>query len=332
MRSSTFVAIRLRFLLGFALFLLGIHVSAARPAAAGESEPPTVDVGMFAASVYELDFYEGTYKTIFWVWFVHDDPDYNPLEAIEVTNARDYEIMESYGRKREDGRHYVAAKMRAEINQPWDISDFPFDSQRLDIVLESVGKDARQLSFKADSANSVNGPELDLSGWSVRPIESETSVFRYNTTFGEESAERLAFPRITFTIPIQRDNPKLFFEAYIGYIIAFMMCGTIWLTTAAHMPDYRIGMILAATFAAIGNKNVLESNYPSSPTLGLEDQIEICTFLLIALSLLLAVGCERLHLSGRAVLAERMNMRGFPVLLAAYLLAFAYFVLNAAYR
>lgn len=293
------------------------------------AEPAEVDVGMYVASVYDLDFYDGTFTTIFWVWFIYEDADYNPLEAIEVTNAREYDIMEHYGRQRSDGKQYIAAKMEAVINQPWDISNFPFDSQRLDIVLESVGKDATELVFTVDRTNSVTAQELLLSGWQEQPIEAETTVFQYNTTFGEETTELLSFPRVTFTVPLERNNAKLFFEVYIGYFIAFLMVAAIWLTAAMNMADYRIGMILAATFAAIGNKNVLESNYPSSPKLGLADQIEVSTFLLITVALVLSVGCERLHLSGRDALANKVNFLGFPVILTVYALFFGYFVIQA---
>lgn len=285
---------------------------------------------MFVASVYDLDFYDGTFSTIFWVWFIFEDESYDPLEAIEVTNARRYRIMESYGRVRSDGRSYIAAKLEAVINQPWDITDFPFDSQRLEIILESVGKDATQLRFDVDAENTVIAPDLWLSGWEEQPIQSETMVFKYNTTFGEESPELVAFPRVMFTIPLRRDNPKLFFEVYIGYFIAFLMCGAIWLTAASGMPDYRIGMILAATFAAIGNKNVLESNYPSSPNLGLSDHMEASTFVLITLSLVIAVGAERLHLVGHDRVANKLNFYGFPVILFIYAAYFSFSVYEAA--
>jgi len=301
----------------------------ARAQATSADEPSHVEIGVFVASVFDLDFYNGTFKTIFWVWFVHDDPEYNPVEAIEITNARDYEIMESYGYTRSDGRFYTAAKMRASINQDWDIADFPFDTQRLDIILESVGKDATELTFDVDRANSVNGPELHLDGWDLREIQATTTVFQYNTTFGEESDDLLSFPRVQFYITMERDNPKLFFEAYIGYMIAFLMCAVIWMTTTTKMPDYRIGMILAATFVTIGNKNTLESNYPPSPRLGLADQIEAATFILIVCSMVIAIGSERLAISGHTSLAEKINRYGMPLVLLIYLAQISYFVILA---
>ncbi|MEQ8442439.1 MAG: hypothetical protein RIM33_17625 [Alphaproteobacteria bacterium] len=310
------------------ILALAVFASFSQHARAQE-DTAHVEIGMFVASVFDLDFYNGTYKTIFWVWFIHDDPDYDPLEAIEITNARQYEVMESYGYTRADGRFYVAAKLRATINQPWDIADFPFDTQRLDIVLESVGKDSNELTFDVDRANSVNGPELHLDGWNLRPVQATTTVFQYNTTFGEESGNLLSFPRVQFYISMERDNPKLFFEAYIGYMIAFLMCAVIWLTRTMNMPDYRIGMILAATFVTIGNKNTLESNYPPSPRLGLADQIEAATFILIVCSMVIAVGAERLAISGRPQLAEKINRFGMPLILVIYLAQITHFVMLA---
>ena len=292
--------------------------------------PDEVEVGMFVSSIYDLDFYDGTFKTIFWVWFIFDDPAYNPLDAIEVTNARSYEVLESYGHGRDDGREYIAAKMQVTINQPWDVSDFPFDNQRLEIILESVGKDATQLVFNVDDENSIISRDLWLSGWTTLPIESSHAIYQYNSTFGEESTEAISFPRLVFAIPMERNNPKLFFEAYIGYLIAFLMCGAIWITIPFGMADYRIGMTLASLFAAIGNKNVLESNYPPSPTIGLSDQIEVITFLLITVSLFLSVGCERLHISGYQKIAHRLNLYGFPAMLLLYIGLLSFFVLQAA--
>lgn len=300
------------------------------PSNAVRAEPATVEVGIFVSSLYDLDFYDETFETIVWLWFVHDEPDYDPLSAMEFTNAREYERLESYSRFRSDGRRYVAAKYRLLVNQTWDIADFPFDRQRMDIVLESVGLDATQMKFVFDQDNSVIAKDLKLSGWAPGPVEGDPQVFTYNTTFGEESSELLAFPRVVFSIPLKRDNPKLFFEAYIGYLIAVLMCAAIWLTAASGMPDYRIGMILAAIFSAIGNKHVLESTYPSSPTLGLADYLEISTFLLITASMVLSVGCERLHLIGRDGLARRLNFVGIPIVLAIYAVFFVIFVTAAA--
>lgn len=309
-----------------ALVLLGIGFLGPGFTKVAADEPAKVEIGLFVASVFDLDFYNGTFSTIFWIWFIHDDPNYDPVETVEITNARSYHIAESYSRTREDGRYYVAAKVDAVINQPWDISHFPFDNQQLDIVIESVGKDTSQMTFLVDGQHSVIGNEFSLTGWTNAPLEHETLAFQYNSNFGEEGAEQISFPRVKFSIPLSRDNPKLFFEAYIGYLIAFLMCAAIWVTTATQMAEYRIGLILAATFAVIGNKNVLESNYPSSPNFGLADQMEVSTFLLIACSLFLAVSCERLHRTGHSALAERVNQTAFPVVLGVYLVAFVTFV------
>jgi hypothetical protein len=299
------------------------------PAVQATGEQKSVTVGMFASSVFDLDFYQGTFTTIFWVWYIFDNAEYDPLDRIEIVNARDYSVMESYRLERNDGRYYVAAKMKAVINQPWDISKFPFDRQNLNIILESVGNDATEMRFVADSENSVNSPDLHLSGWKALPISGEPYVFKYNTNFGEDSPTLISFPRIKFSIPLQRDNPKLFFGAYIGYLIAFLMCAAIWMTAAKAMAEHRIGLILAATFAAIGNKNVLDSNYPTSPKFGFSDQLELSTFLLIAITLFLSVGCDRLTLKGRSALSENIYRYAFPCLLIGYIVVIATSLLNA---
>lgn len=304
--------------------------AASAPPADAQPRTARVDVGLFVASVYDLNFYDQTFKSNFWVWFLYDDPLYDPVAGIEITNAREYEVLEKYGRQREDGRYYVAAKFVAVINQPWDITDFPFDAQRLNIVIESVGKDSSLLEFGVDAENSVITPDLGLSGWHHLPLEAERQVFHYNTNFGEEAAGDLSFPRVQFTVPLRRSNPKLYFEVYIGYMIAFLMCSAILLTKPSGMPDYRIGMILAATFAAIGNKNVLESNYPSSPNIGLADQIEIATFALITLCMVIAVGAERLHLDGRDDLAAKSNRYALPFVLIVYAAFIGYCTVSAA--
>lgn len=292
-----------------------------------------VNVGLFVASAYDLDFHGGTFETIFWVWFIYDDPTYDPIAGMEITNARDYEVMESYGLLRDDRRYYKAAKIRAVINQPWDIADFPFDTQRLDIRIESVGLRRSELVYVPDRGDSITGPELHLPGWQVSPIEIETSAFTYNTAFGEnENAAFSAYSRIDFMVPLERANPKLFFEVYIGYAIAFLFCATIWLTSVTNMADYRIGMVLGATFAAIGNKTVFESRYPSATSLGLEDRIEIGTFLLIALCVIISVMAERLALAGRTRLARRLHNGILPAALAIYLVCMIAFVLAAQAR
>ncbi len=283
-----------------------------------EGDQEQVTVGVHIASIEDLDFFKGTFKTTFWVWWVYDEEAYAPHEQVEIINAADFKLETVVRRSLPDGSRHLAAKFVATIWQDWDLQHFPFDRQTLRIVIESVGLRAHQLQFYPDQEDSTIGRDLELDGWRILGVNLIPENYQYLSTFGIPSAKPAVYPRITAQIPIERDSITLFFSVYVGYLIAFLITSLLYLVDVLPLQP-RINMLMGSIFAAIGNKYVIDTNYPPPSTFSLAEKIGLSTFALIAIAFVVTVLSVKLIAAERAGLAGKLNRLTVSITVPAYL-------------
>ena len=113
----------------------------------------TVKVGVYVLSLFDIDYPHQSYSADFWLWFLYSSDSLDPTKTIEVSNAKS-STFESVDIEKKRGMNWGTVKCRAVIKQPWDARDFPFDHQKLKIVLEDAQADTTELVYIPDTANS----------------------------------------------------------------------------------------------------------------------------------------------------------------------------------
>ena len=122
------------------------------PSDAEDTEAIDYPIGIFITSLHDLDVTADTFGVDYWVWSIHP-PELNPLETLEFYNAK--EAHADLGQTAERGdRSWSQRKISAVVRHDWDLSNFPFDRQVLNIVLEEGAADTTALMYSADTANS----------------------------------------------------------------------------------------------------------------------------------------------------------------------------------
>ena len=300
----TFAALTLICIAGLSIGVVSPKAQVSPSLEAGEQEQ--VGFGVHIASIKDLDFFKGTFKATFWVWWLYDNENYAPHEQIEIINAADFKLESVVRRTLDDGSQHLAAKFVATLWQDWDLTHFPFDRQKLRIVLESVGLRAHQLQFYPDQENSTIGRNVDLDGWRILGVNLIPENYAYLSTFGVPSVKPAVYPRITTEVPIKRENIALFFSVYVGYLIAFLITSLLYVVDVLPLQP-RINMLMGSIFAAIGNKYVIDTNYPPPSSFSLAERIGLSTFALIAVAFLVTVVSVKLIGANRATLANRLN-------------------------
>ena len=53
------------------------------------AQPDTVRIGAFVNDVYDINLAEKSFSAQFWVWFNYRDSALNPIETLEVPNAKE---------------------------------------------------------------------------------------------------------------------------------------------------------------------------------------------------------------------------------------------------
>jgi hypothetical protein len=295
--------------------------------------PYNVPAGIFITSIYGFDFPNERYSVIFWLWTTYDTEklksvagaDYVPFQKIEVVNALNKIISptEQYLIPNPDGSTYAIAKFTAVINQHWDVRNFPLDKQNLTLVLESVGSTSSDLHFVPDLENSLISEELLLSGWKIGQLKLEALNYEYQSTFGDPSQKYGVYPRLLVQIPIQRLGGRLFINAFLGFFISFIITSMLYLLDT-DMLSSRLGLIMTALFAAVGNKYTIDSYFPNQTAFSLSDLVQIASFLIIAIGLvttMLGLRLVKLEKHELAVTIDRWTL-GLTVPLYIFSIAF----------
>lgn len=299
-----------------------------------QSGPPyNVPAGIFITSIYGFDFPNEKYSVIFWLWTTYDTeklkavagPDYVPFQKIEIVNALTKSISptEQYLIPNPDGSTYAIAKFTATINQHWDVRHFPLDKQELLLELESVGATSSTLHFVPDLQNSLISEELLLSGWRVGRLNLEAVNYEYRSTFGDPSQQYGVYPRLLVRIPIQRMGGRLFINAFLGFFISFIITSMLYLLDT-DMLSSRLGLIMTALFAAVGNKYTIDSYFPNQTAFSLSDLVQIASFVIIAIGLvttMLGLRLVKLDKHELAVAIDRWTL-GLTVPLYIFSIAF----------
>ncbi len=244
--------------------------------------------------------------------------EYVPFNKIEIVNAQNKIISptDQYVIENGDGTTYTIAKFTATVIQPWDVRNFPFDRQNLNLVIESVGLPSNMIRIVPDTQNSIISEELRISGWNVGGLQLDALDYTYQSTFGDPSQQLGVYPRIVAGIPIHRIGYRLFINAFLGFFISFLITSLHYLL---HV-DSRLGLIMTALFAAVGNKYTIDTYFPNQPAFSLSDLIQICSFRMIAIGLITTVMSLRLVKAGNEAHSNRLNHLALTIIVPAYIL------------
>jgi len=313
------------------LFSPSMTVGAASQSAHQEAETTIqIPVGIFVTSIHGVDFRSEQYTVTFWLWSTFPTEamkealgsDYVPFNAIEVVNAQNKTISQTDQYIIPDpktGTTYAIAKFTATINQHWDVRNFPFDRQTLLIIIESVGNQSSIINFIPDTSNSLVSEELTLNGWVLEDLQLNALNYEYRSTFGDPSGQIGVYPRIMVEIPIRRIGFRLFINSFLGFFIAYIIISLVYFQEV----DSRIGLIMTAIFAAVGNKYTIDTYFPNQSAFSLSDLIQICTFGMIAAGILTTIISMRLIKSGKQQQATKIDKLAQYVMVPAYIIVIA---------
>ena len=271
-----------------------------------------IPIGVYVTSLYNLDIPNKSFTIKAWIWSTYDPKkmpnSFKFYNKIEFTNARDWHIIESenFTIDNLDGTRHTMTKFTANINQDWDIRHFPFDQQTMMLKIESIELDSYAIQYVPDMKNSLISDDLVLSGWDISPIQIRSFDYKYPTTFGLQNGTRGIYPRMTVTIPITRDGTRIFWTYFLGFFVAYVIISILPFFNRT-MIDSRVGLIMSALFACVGNKYTIDLLLPSNAVFTLSDLIQVATFIIVGLGLLSSVMIVLLSKKGKQELAYRID-------------------------
>jgi len=309
-----------------ALAFLAMASGAAR---AGE-EPKVIKIGLFITNLFDVDFARQGVEAQFWVWFNHTDPTFDPKEDIEIVNAREVETLNASRTDTGDKGLWDQVKYSAVLNEAWNVRNYPFDRQKIRIMLESTQADARALKFEPDVEGTKLRRDLSLAGWRIEGMTIVSANEFYETAYGDPTMSSIGpsiYPRITVEIDVKRNGWRLLMSTFIGFGLAIALAGIV-LTSSAfrHSSEVidigaQLAIATGALFSTVGSGYILQSGLPPTTEFSLADAFQITAFTVTFLTMLMifVVHVMRKRRMWRAALTTGRVLFGFYLVSVAWI-------------
>jgi len=262
------------------------------------------------------------WKVEFYIWFRWEAigalEKYEPLKSMELMNGR-IDGITSKLEKRIDFLNYAVARVTATVYKNWELEKFPFDTQRVEVLVEDSQFVSDALQFVPDYANSGLSGEIKLPGWQFSGFPSEVVLKPYKSNFGDISLPtgfESNYSRLKFGMDMTRDSPaqafKLLGTAIIATLVAFIAFGI-----RATDVDPRFGLGVGALFAVIASSFIVASTVPDAGVLTIADWVHIVAMWFIFASLVQSAYCLKWDEAGAKAKSRRVDFWSiiiFPLL------------------
>ena len=273
------------------------------------ANPSERTLGIYITSLRDFNVTNDSFGADYWLWSVHP-PGANPLDDVEFVNAK--QVDTRLGRTaRRRNVSWSRQKVRATVLHNWDLSNFPFDRQTLQIDLRLT--DPSMLTYRPDKAESGYGRNIAPNGWRVTDFQIQKRSVKYATTFGDpEASGGSSQDYFRVTLQIERKNPTGFFQMIAGVYAAFALgcLSFLMVPDQATVFSGRITLLAAALFAVVVNLQVSDAMLGSLDKLGLVQKIHILAMAYVFVAALLAIVSRRGYDSGQKVRAKRRDLVG----------------------
>jgi hypothetical protein len=296
-----------------------------RPNAGGE--PDEITVGLGVLDIVDIDdraqvFTADLFVQIEWQdsrLAVDDDADTDlrtlPLDEIwhprlTVINNRGLEFLfPEVATVDRQGNVVARQRITGPLAVDLDLRDFPFDTQRLPIIVVSYEYSPSEIVFSAASRLVTRLDELAGEGWTYEALEPERSVYRLQE--GGRGGSQ-----ISFAVMAQRQAGYYIFTLALPMtLILFLAWMVHWLPV--DIIPARMGTATATVFSLIAFGVSFRLTLPKIPYLTDADRFVLYSTLLVLVSLAVTVTSVRWASTDRKVAAEKLTRQArlaFPLL------------------
>lgn len=257
-----------------------------------QEQPPAtaqiVKIGFYPVSVHQLDIANSTYYIDTYVW-LRWKGEIDPTKTIEFVNmvedwARQLSFLLPKPKREADGSFYQIMRLEGRFNQPFSLSDFPLDQQRLSIKVEDQTYGIDRLAFVIDTKDSGVGDLVRIPGWNLEGWKAETFAHDYQTDFGDKDTPQV-YSMARFSIEISRPVSFFFWKLLLPLFMV-IIAAIAALLIRPQLLGERAALPAAALLSAIFLQKSYSDSLPDLGYLVLMDQIYLIAYPLIILTLI----------------------------------------------
>jgi hypothetical protein len=286
-------------------------------------DKPTT-VGLYLQSLSMIDTSANSFTVDFYLWTVSSAAGPDPLAPFSLPQSQNRKILENWIERSEETLWSVR-QVRAVMAKDWDMSNYPFDRHRVQLVIGPYSDASEVPPFVIDQKNSGFGSLAATTGWDIQDFHLSVKSVKYPTNFGDPFAHEKnnSYKWVVASFELHRQGAWIFANLMVGANIAFFAAMLACFMKTNHPPIFagRMSLQIAALFAIIINHRQILPTGGRLTITTLPDELHLRLYLLVFASLLLTLRSRMLNEAGREEFAVRWERRGTLILLAIFLIA-----------
>lgn len=253
--------------------------------------PDEVLVGMYVANIQVVSPDTNSFAADIYTWFRWSNPKLKPWKTVEFMNLHEAWQLTTTSqqdgpRRQPDGTLYYASRAQGFFNSPLNLRDYPFGTQKLNIVLEDFESESSQMRFITDPDSVAIDPELSLPGYTVGMPKIKVSSFTYPTNFGDSDlTANERYSRVTVSTPVSHPVWTNVIKYLIPIILVVIAAGLIF-EVPPGMIEARIGLSITALLTLVAMEWSATDHLPLMAYVSLLDLLYIVALLFILGSLI----------------------------------------------
>ena len=293
-----------------------------------QAQEPVMDrpttVGFYLQSLSLADASANSFMVDFYLWTLSPAEGPDPLESFSLPRSQNRTILEKWT-ERNAGTLWSVRQVQAVMAKDWDMSNYPFDRHRVQLVIGPYSDSAKVPPFEIDQKNSGFGSLATNEGWSIQDFHLAVESVKYPTNFGDPfiQGRTNAYKWVVATFELHRRGIWIFANLMVGANIAFLTAMLACFMKTNHPPLYsgRMSVQIAALFAIIINHRQIVPSTGRLTITTLPDLLHLVLYILVFASLLITLRSRVLSETGREQQAVRWERRCTLVLLIIFFIA-----------
>ena len=307
--------IKILVMLAAVLLLISLTSISAQAAAKKDSSGTEVNIGLYLLNLGKFDIATGSFTADF----------YLSMKCEKECPSYDFEFMNGRAASLDkivDEPNQKFYRIQANLLSPIDLNKFPFDSQKLQIILEDKTETTKTLNYVANLEESGIDDSITFIGWNIGDWKAYAQEHNYEL-YDE------VYSQYVFEIPISRILVNAIFKTFLPIVFIIL----IMLSSFVLDPDKittRLAMVGSALVAAVMFHVSLANQIPPVGYLTFIDKFMVLSYFVILLSFIFNVFLLELHEQKKDELVKKLHRSTeFTMFILApllYILLFIFFL------
>lgn len=270
-----------------------------------------VTVGVYPTIINSLDISSSTYDVTAYIWFKWKGPidPTKHLEFVNLVQRYDFtrELLYEHPVPTPGGGFYQIMQIHGRFFQPFELEDFPFDTQNLSVIVQDEYRAHENVVYIPDTEQSGFAAGLEIPGWQIKGWRAESVLRDYGSRFGAPSTHlSTKYPGLRFEMVITRHVNYFLWKLFLPLLI-IVFANWLALLIDPELVDVRTALPATSLLTLVFLQQTYSSELPEVGTLVLMDKIYAWAYFLVIATLVQVIAMASWQKGSEVVLDARVQ-------------------------